>query len=207
MITESQLTDPNLQKVEAPVEVFPTLETERLLLREFTFEDAEDVFRIFSQEEVTRFHNLETMTSVSEAERLLAARIALYEHGLGVRWAITEKDHPEKAVGSCGLFSLNRAFRSAEVGYDLHPDFWNNGLVTEAVTAVLDYGYSHHFFYPLNRVEAVTDPAHYVSIHVLRKLGFTEEGIRREYGFWKGRFHDLRAFSLLRRDWVNRPKS
>ncbi len=204
MITESQLTDPNLQKTEAPTESFPTLETDRLLLRAFSYEDAEAVFEIFSLDEVTRFHNLETMAGVSEAERLVAARIALYEHSMGVRWAITFTKAPDKAIGSCGLFSLNRAFRSAEVGYDLHPDYWNNGLVTEALSAILDYGYSHHFFFALNRVEAVTDPAHDVSIHVLRKLGFTEEGIRREYGYWKGHFHDLRAFSLLRRDWVNR---
>jgi [ribosomal protein S5]-alanine N-acetyltransferase len=203
MITESQLTDPNVQQ-QTPPENFPVLETERLLLREFSFEDAKDVFEIFSLEEVTRFHNLETMTDVGEAERLVAARIALYSHSLGIRWAITKKENPEKVVGSCGLFSLDRTFRSAEIGYDLHPDFWDSGIVTEAIIATLNFGYSHHFFYPLNRVEAVTDPAHDISIHVLRKLSFTEEGIRREYGFWKGRFHDLRAFSILRCDWVNR---
>jgi ADP-ribose pyrophosphatase YjhB (NUDIX family) len=81
------------------------------------------------------------------------------------------------------------------------------------VGVAVRYGYSQRFFFPLNRIEALTYPQHLASIRVLRKLGFNDEGVRRECGFWKGASHDLRCFSLLRRDWegagdvASRPES
>jgi len=66
---------------------------------------------------------------------------------------------------------------------------------------MLAYCFGETFEFRLNRVEALTYIAHVASIGLLVKLGFQEEGIRREYGFWKNEFHDLRSFSLLRREW------
>ena len=75
--------------------------------------------------------------------------------------------------------------------------------MTEVLTAIIHFGYSDSFFFPLNRIEALTYVEHEISIKLLRKLSFQEEGIRREYGNFKGAFHDLRSFSLLRRDWMD----
>ena len=98
-------------------------------------------------------------------------------------------------------YNLNKASRSVEIGYDLHPAYWRQGIMTEALRAVIDYGFSEEFCFWLNRIEALTYVEHEASAGLLRKLGFQEEGIRREYGYWKGESHDLRSFSLLRRDW------
>jgi ribosomal-protein-alanine N-acetyltransferase len=73
--------------------------------------------------------------------------------------------------------------------------------MTEALTAMLDFCFGDRFFFPTNRVEALIDLGNVASRGLLEKLGFVEEGIRREYGYWKDRFHDVRAFALLRRDW------
>ena len=75
--------------------------------------------------------------------------------------------------------------------------------MTEALKAVINYGFSEGFFYYLNRIEAFTYLKSEASIALLKKVGFKEEGVRREYGYWKNKFHDLRCFSLLRRDWAN----
>jgi ribosomal-protein-alanine N-acetyltransferase len=181
---------------------FPVLITKRLVLREFQASDAVAVFDIFSQDIATRYHNLETMLSVERAKKVVAARSSLFENGIGIRWGIALKDRPDIIIGSCGYYHLNRAFRSAEMGYDLHPAFWRQGFMTEALTAAIDHGFSDRYFFRLNRVEALTYLQHEASVGLLKKLGFQEEGIRREYGYWKGQFHDLRSFSLLRRDWV-----
>jgi ribosomal-protein-alanine N-acetyltransferase len=178
---------------------FPDLQTERLLLRAFRPADAAAVFEIFSQEAVTRYHNLETMQSIEQAQKLVEGRASLCERGLGIRWAIVLGGD---LIGSCGYYKLDKANRSAEVGYDLHPARWRQGLMSEALRAAIDFGFSERFFFSLNRIEALTFLEHEASIGLLRKLGFQEEGIRRQAGYWKGAYHDLRSFALLRQDWV-----
>ena len=180
---------------------FPVLHTKHLVLREFQKSDAQAVLNAFSQDIVTRYHNLETMHSIEQAKKLVKVRASLFEKGLGVRWAIVLKDQQDVAIGSCGYYSGNKAFRSIEIGYDLHPDHWGQGLMRQALIAVINLGFSDAFFFRLNRIEALTYLEHKASIALLKRLGFQQEGVRREYGYWKNQFHDLCGFSLLRRDW------
>jgi ribosomal-protein-alanine N-acetyltransferase len=182
--------------------IFPVLQTERLVLREFRKSDVHAVFDIFSQDIVTMYHNAETMQSIEQAEKIVGVRASLFERGLGIRWGITLREQRDITIGSCGYYSLNRAYRSVEIGYDLHPVYWRQGIMTEALTAAINYGFGEKFFFHLNRIEALTYVGHDSSAALLKKLGFQEEGIRREYGYWKGQFHDLRSFSLLHRDWA-----
>jgi ribosomal-protein-alanine N-acetyltransferase len=159
---------------------------------------------IFSQDIVTRYHNEETMQSIEQAEKLVRVRASLFGSELGIRWGIALREQRDVIIGSCGYYNLNRAFRSAEIGYDLHPVHWRRGIMTEALTAAIDFGFGEAFFFLLNRIEALTHVEHEASAALLERLGFQEEGVRREYGFWKGQFHDLRSFSLLRGDWAIR---
>ena len=73
--------------------------------------------------------------------------------------------------------------------------------MTEAVTQILGYGFGE---LNINRIEAMTDPDNVASIRSLKKLGFSEEGILRQNGFWNGKFHDSRCFSMLKEDWIAR---
>ena len=180
---------------------FPVLQTPRLVLREFRQSDVPAVFDIFSRDEVTRYHNRETMDFLNQAEEMVFARVSLFEEGFGVRWGIVMKQEEDTVVGSCGFYHLNKANDSVEVGCDLHPAYWRQGIMTEALSAVIEYAFSERFFFWLNRIEALTYLEQEASIGLLKKLGFKEEGIRREYGHWKGDRHDLRSFALLRRDW------
>jgi ribosomal-protein-alanine N-acetyltransferase len=182
---------------------FPVLATKRLVLREFQSSDAPAVFDIFSYEGVTRYHNVDTMTSLDQAEKIVANRMRLFPNQWGIRWAITHREAGNPVIGSCGFYMANQEFRSAEIGFELHPDYWRQGLMTETLSAVLNLGYSERFFFELNRVQAFTSLENTASINLLLKFGFQLEGILREYGYWKDRFHDLRIFSLLRREWRN----
>ena len=181
---------------------FPVLQTERLVLREFRKSDAQAVFDIFSQDIVTKYHNAETMQSIELAEKMVEIRASLFERELGIRWCVALREERDVAIGSCGYYNLNKAFHSVEIGYDLHPLYWRQGIMTEALTAVVNYGFGEGFFFPLNRIEALTYVGHEASAALLTKLGLQEEGVRREYGYWKGQFHNLRSFSLLREDWA-----
>jgi ribosomal-protein-alanine N-acetyltransferase len=183
---------------------FPILTTQRLTLRQFRAADAPALLAIFSREVVTRYHNRERVRTIEEAQELATIHADAWGKGLGARWAITRRDGEDEVIGSCGYYNVNRAYRSVEICYDLHPTYWRQGIMSETLTAMLAYCFGQTFEFRLNRVEALAHVAHVASIGLLGKLGFQEEGIRREYGFWKNQFHDLRSFSLLRRDWDER---
>jgi len=112
--------------------MFPTLKTNRLILREFRNTDVKAVYDSFSRDIVTEHYILETMRSLEPAEELVRNRISLFEKRIGTRWAITLKGGGDRAIGSCGYYSPNKAFHSIEIGYDLHPDYWRQGFMTEA---------------------------------------------------------------------------
>ncbi len=183
---------------------FPTIKTERLLLRKICKADTPAIFDIFSREEVTEHYDCHPFTDESQASNWVNWNISNYEGKghKGFRWAISLLDKPERLVGSCGIHSVNSNFHSLEVGYELHPNFWGKGIVAEAVAAVIKHCFTHDFPVRMNRITATTDIVSPQSISVLSKLGFKEEGILREYGFWKDKFHDVRLYSLLRKEWA-----
>jgi methylmalonyl-CoA/ethylmalonyl-CoA epimerase len=180
---------------------FPVLETSRLLLRAFQPSDAQAVFELHARSDSNRWLEYEPMTSLAEAECRVNARMALFEKGLGCRWAITVKARPEEVIGSCGYFSVRTGTQTYELGYELHPNFWRQGLMTEALTAVLDASFHHRAPYPIHRMEALVDPRNRASIQQLTNLGFSQEGLRREFGYWKGSYRDVAVFALLSNEW------
>jgi ribosomal-protein-alanine N-acetyltransferase len=183
---------------------FPVLQTEQLVLRGSRNSDAPAVLNTFSQDIVTKYHNAETMQSIGQAEKLAKVRPSLFEKGLGIRWGMALREQRDVIIGTCGYYNLNKAFRSVEIGYDLHPVHWRQGIMMEALTSAISYGFDEAFFFLLNRIEALAHAEHEASAALLGRLGFQEEGVRRECGYWKGQFHDLRSFSLLRGDWATR---
>jgi ribosomal-protein-alanine N-acetyltransferase len=174
---------------------FPLLETEHLLLRSLTLEDEADVFAIYSNPEVTRFRDVVTLANKSQARAVIQAFQAEFERDSGVRWAITERG-TSRLIGLCGG-GWYRHNLSALLSYDLNQHYWNRGIMTEAVRAVVAYTFGHA---GTNRITATTVVENPASRQVLRHAGFQEEGILRDWGFWKGDFKDLRCFSLLRKD-------
>ncbi|WP_372827708.1 GNAT family N-acetyltransferase [Polaromonas sp.] len=175
---------------------FPPLSTQRLVLREILPHDAEDIFGIFSDAEVMTYYDSQPMTSLQEAKAMIDRFAALRQNDSGCRWGLTLKGS-DKIVGTCGIFGRNKAFFSAASGYELSPPCWGSGLMAEALAAVLAYAFDH---LGLNRIQATTNLDNHRSIRSLVKLGFKEEGILRQWGFWKDQFHDVRCFSLLKCD-------
>ncbi|MEZ4594949.1 MAG: GNAT family protein [Chloroflexota bacterium] len=178
---------------------FPQLETERLLLREYHLDETDQMalFRIFSDSRVTRYYNLKTFTDPDEALHLLHKRHDRFWQGRGIRWAIVPKGHDE-LIGSCGFNALNYKTKVGELGYELARPYWQRGIMSEAVGAIVAYGF-HHL--PLKRIEAWVMPQNRASANLLLKLGFQSEGILEKKGYWQGRFHDLELFSLLAEQW------
>lgn len=113
-----------------------------------------------------------------------------------IRWAIELVEHSEM-IGTVGLLRFNFEHRHAEVGYEIARRRWGQGFAPEAAAAVIRYGFS---VLGLHRIEAGVLPGNDASVRVLQKLGFLEEGARRDYLRVKGSFHNFRWFSLLESD-------
>lgn len=178
---------------------FPYLTTHRLILREMTAGDAPALFAILSDADAMRWFGSDPLSTLEQAEKLVETFAAWRQMpNPGTRWGIHSRKN-DRLLGSCGLFKWNRTWRSCVVGYELAPSAWGQGFMTEALSAVLDWGFEAM---ALNRIEAQVHPKNTASIMLLRKLGFLEEGHLREAGFWSGAHHDLKQFALLRNDRV-----
>ena len=121
---------------------FPVLETERFLLRAVTLDDVPEIFRIMSDLRVTRYFGALPMASPTEAqERVQAIQTAFQEH-VGVRWAIAYRASGQ-LIGTGGFWRLIKSHYRAEVGYELAPEWWGQGVMTEALGAMLGFGFTH----------------------------------------------------------------
>ncbi|WP_102274144.1 GNAT family N-acetyltransferase [Cytobacillus massiliigabonensis] len=173
---------------------FPLLETDRLLLREIYLYDAPNMFSYFSKDEVTKYYDLESFTSEKEAEDLIRRFQQRYSERKQIRWAITLRDNSDQLIGTCGFHAIEEEHYKAEIGYELHPDFWGQGIMTEVIEAVIQYGFKSM---QLNRIEAFYDPRNGSSGRVLEKNGFEFEGILKKRYFEKGKFVDAAVSAIL----------
>jgi ribosomal-protein-alanine N-acetyltransferase len=118
------------------INMFPQLETSRLLLTELVHTDAQGVFDVFSNEHVVEFYDMAAFKTIVEAEQLIQRMRDRYESKAGIRWGLRLKSS-DRLIGTCGFNSWIPAMRNAVVGYDLGESFWGKGLATEALTEII----------------------------------------------------------------------
>jgi ribosomal-protein-alanine N-acetyltransferase len=177
--------------------VFPTLETERLILREMIPTDAEALFRIRGDYEVTKYNIGAAYDRLEQAADLIAAIAQAYRDEKEIRWGITLKAD-DTVIGMCGYNYWIRRDARASVGYDLARAYWGQGIMTEALDAIVAFGFRRM---ALNRIEADADARNPASARVLKKAGFKQEGLQREQFYEDSSFNDLVLFALLRKDY------
>jgi ribosomal-protein-alanine N-acetyltransferase len=178
---------------------FPQLETERLILRELHTEDAPDVYEIFANPEVTKFYDVSLMRKTSEAEKLILWWARRYKRKLAIRWGITLKNSAQ-VIGTCGFSELDLDNRLAEIGYDLGYAYWGKGVMTEAVRAMVNFGFTSAL--QINRIETWVTIQNTRSVRILEKIGMNREGTLRQRQFWMGEFYDVDMYSLLRSEYL-----
>lgn len=180
---------------------FPILQTERLHLRQIMTTDATAWLAVLSDEQVIRYLSDvdEPFISTEQVMPLIGWADHIFAGKSGIRWAITP--HNESTlIGTCGFHKLDIANFKAEIGYELGSSHWRQGIMTEALTAVLDFCFSK---LNLHRVAADVTDGNEASAGILRSFGFVHEGAWREAVFTKGQFQDLWQFGLLARDYFH----
>ncbi len=181
---------------------FPELTTKRLLLRRTLLTDAPDVLLFRSDPYVQRF-NGPVFQDVAEAEALIHELDREYFDQAGISWSITLKNEG-KVIGLFGIHHWNKYHRRAEVGYDLNRAYWGQGIASESLRVIIQFGFCQM---NLNRIYAGTIADNYESVRLLERLGFEREGTRRGFS-WEddGTFHDSAIYGLLRNEYI-RPVS
>ncbi|MGQ8874900.1 GNAT family N-acetyltransferase [Paenibacillus sp. TSA_86.1] len=180
------------------------LHTTRLHLRQMKESDSAELFQVWSDPEVARFMNISPFSDEQQALEMIQLLANLTEDKQAIRFSIIEKQSGA-ILGSCGYNSLDFEQARAEIGYDLAKAYWGKGYATEAVTALLDHGYTS---LGIHRLEAKVNPHNVNSIKLLEKLVFTREGTLRSYervgsgaGSGSGEtFNDLYMYSKLASD-------
>jgi ribosomal-protein-alanine N-acetyltransferase len=182
----------------------PDLETERLLLRKLRTTDARDMFEYASDQEVARYTTWEAHTTVDDSAQFIEIIRAVYanESPSNWTWGVELKD-TGKVIGTFAIWGWPQHAR-AEVGYAVGRAYWGRGLVTEAVREVLKFAFDT---LGLNRIEARCVPENIGSARVMEKVGMTFEGLLREQMFIKGRFDDMKIYSILRREYYGQYKT
>jgi len=173
-----------------------TLTTERLDLRPLVSSDAPSLFAIYSDEAVMRYWSsppwgeLQVAVDTIEKDRRAAADGVCFRLGIFRR-------SDNVLLGTCTLFHIDEQCRRAEIGYGLASSAWGHGYATEAISAVLAYGFGEM---NLNRVEADIDPLNEASARALERQGFIHEGLLRERWIVGGQKSDSALYGLLAAD-------
>ena len=176
---------------------FPTLETDRLIIRQLNRLDDRAIFEIRNDYQVTKYNIGAAYTHIKQAQNLIENIRLEYAQKKTIRWGITVKPD-RQVVGMVGFNYWDQVDHRASIGFDLRQDRWRQGIMSEAVMRVMQYGFMEM---QLNRVEADASIYNVGSIALLQKVGFTQEGIQREQYYEDGNYHDLVLFALLRREW------
>jgi ribosomal-protein-alanine N-acetyltransferase len=177
-----------------PFRPFPLLRTPRLLLRQLVVGDAPALFGVFSDPETMKHWSTPPHENVAETQAMLRGSAEGVGAGEFIEWGVTLEGDEEHVVGKIGHHRWQRMHQRSEVGYILRRDLWGRGLTSEALRAVLEFGWSRMH---LHSVEAQLDPRNRRSVRVLEHVGFVKEGHLRENFVVAGRYCDTAIYSLL----------
>jgi len=97
-------------------------------------------------------------------------------------------------IGTIGFNNFTKNHR-ANIGYDLQPEYWNLGYMTEALNEILNFGFNQ---LAINRIEAEVMQGNENSEKLLYRFNFKKEGVLRQWMFWNENYYDMSMFALLR---------
>ena len=170
---------------------FPVLETERLILRKISIDDAKDVFLLRTNEEAMKYINKPKLLSIDDAKEI----IKKMNDPDRIQWGITLKTS-DIIIGTIGYHRIEKEHYRAEIGYMLHPQYWNTGLMSEAIAKVINYGFNEM---KLHSMEAIINPGNTISRKILQKFNFSKEAYFKENFFFEGKFYDSEVYSLVKK--------
>lgn len=175
-----------------------TIETERLILRRFAYEDADAMLKNWvADEKIQSLYSEPVYTTQEAVKGLLDKYIGSYEREDCYRWAVIEKQSGE-CIGQIAYFLVDSKNHFAEIEYCIGAAFQCRGYATEAAKAVIAYGFDR---INLHKVQICTKTMNAPSKRVIEKCGFIYEGTLRDYFYMNGEYVGRLYFSMLRAEY------
>ncbi|MEA4831390.1 MAG: GNAT family N-acetyltransferase [Oscillospiraceae bacterium] len=174
-----------------------TIKTPRLILRRFTVSDAQAMFDNWANDErVTRFLTWTPHDTPELTKKLLAVWTEAYDKPDTYNWAMELNG---EVIGNISVVRISEQSEFADLGYCMGHEWWNKGIMTETVKAVIDYLFGEIGFNRISISHAVKNPG---SGCVAQKCGMTYEGTQRQlYKAVYGEFLDIAHYAILREEW------
>ena len=176
----------------------PQLETERLILRKLTLEDAQDMFEYASDDEVTQYLIWDTHKTIGDSQGFIQFTLGRYGRDEAGDWGIVLRE-TGKLIGTAGFVWCDMKNRRSEIGYVLGRPYWGQGIMPEAARRIVQFAFEEM---NLNRIECCHFLPNEKSGRVMQKLGMSLEGIARERIFAKGKYCDVKQYAILRADLI-----
>jgi RimJ/RimL family protein N-acetyltransferase len=175
-----------------------SLESERLVLREFIEQDFDAIHRYAVDPEVVRFMPWGPNTE-EDTDRFLRRAVGYQSQDPRTHYelAVTIKEGGY-LIGGCGIRATNLGLREGNIGYCLNRDHWGRGYATETARRLLRYGFQHLEYH---RLYATCDPENTGSRRVLEKIGMRREGHLRENVWMRGEWRDSLVYAILEKEW------
>lgn len=177
--------------------IFPVLQTDRLILKEITDRDAQNLYNMRSNPEIMKYVDRPVPNNLNEILELIEKMRVMKTKGEGISWGIFKKENPDVKIGNIGLFRIIAEHYRAEIGYMLQQEEQQKGIMFEAMQAVIHYCFN---VMKLHSMEANINPENIASQKLLEKAGFVREAYFRENYYFNGRFIDSAIYSLLKND-------
>jgi len=178
------------------------IETDRLTLRRYVEDDYDDLLKLQSNPDVTRFllYDLRTPEQVKETLAGRLADVPMDRDGQALTVAVILRDTGQH-VGEVVLFMNSVEQRTGELGYVFHPEFNGRGFAAEASVELLRLGFEE---LGMHRIIARLDARNSGSVNLLKRLGLRQEAhfVKNEY--LKGEWTDELVFAMLAEEWDKR---
>ena len=177
------------------------LETLRLRLRRCREDDAEAMFHNWcSEDKVTEYLTWPSHKSIGVTELVLEDWVARYEQAEFYQWLLELKSNGE-AIGTISVVAQDEKLASMHLGYCLGSRWWGQGLMTEALTAVIEHLFEQ---VGVNRIDAKHDTRNPGSGRVMEKAGMSYEGLSRQSIVSNKGLGDAKHYAILREDYLQR---
>jgi ribosomal-protein-alanine N-acetyltransferase len=172
---------------------FPVLQTDKLILVEITAAYSNDIYHLFNDHRITQYYPVMYLEKPEDANLVVSMLEKKYEEGFMVRWGI--KLHASNEL--IGIIGFNDIYpgHKAKISYLLSHDYWGRGLMTEAVQAILKYGFE---ILGLNRIEALVIIGNEQSVKLLLRCGFGYEALLEDFLFTDGCHYDMKLYAKIR---------
>ena len=172
---------------------FPIIKTERLLLRQFIASDLENVYKGLSDPEIIKYYGVSYKT-LEDTKAQMQFFVDLEKEGTGIWWAVCSLDN-KTFYGAGGLNSLNKVHKKAEIGFWLLTEFWGQGIMTEVMPIICNYGFDN---LELHRIEGLVETDNLNCKQAMKKLDFNLEGTMKDCEVKNGKFISLEIYAKFK---------